>query len=148
LVAKGRTVKIVVTGGELASPVELTGSEVGQFNVWEGPGTWVNKVPQTEGFIVDWKLGAAVDRPEGRHVYEVSFWAARGEDPPKLVYVVLYDIDPATQEGYVYLGGPTAESHRLNSASIYRRGYEGKRLRATKAWDEFVRPALERAAKN
>jgi hypothetical protein len=66
-------------------------------------------------------------------------------DAPRLVYVVLYDIDPATKEGFVYLGGHALETHELNMRSITRLGYDGKRFRATKAWDEFVRPVVERA---
>ena len=77
LMAKGRTVKIVVTGGGLAEPVELTGGEVGKFNVWEGPGVAVNGVPQMKGFIADWEQGSVGERPEGRPVYELSFWVAR-----------------------------------------------------------------------
>ncbi|HZO54480.1 MAG TPA: hypothetical protein VFB63_17340 [Bryobacteraceae bacterium] len=147
LVAKGRTVKIVVTGGELAAPLEITKAGVEKFGVWEGPGTAVNGVPQTEGFICDWKLGHVGDRPEGRRVYELSFYAARDHDPPRLVYIVLYDIDPATKEGFVYLGGHALETYELNTSSIYRHGYEGKRFRATKAWDDFVRPVLEGASR-
>ncbi len=144
LTAKGRTVKIVVTGGGLAAPVEITDTAVSRFGVWEGPGTAVNGVPQTEGFIADWKQGSVGERPEGRQVYELSFWAARDQEAPRLVYVVLYDIDPSTKEGFVYLGGHALETHTLNTRSIYRRGFEGKRFRATKAWDEFVQPVIGR----
>jgi hypothetical protein len=145
--AKGRTVKIVMAGGDLAAPVEITTAGVEKFGVWEGPGVGpINGVPQTEGFICDWKRGHVGDRPDGRPVYELSFYAARDRDPARLVYVVLYDIDPVTKEGFVYLGGHSLESYRLSTASIYRSGYEGKRLGATKAWDDFIRPLLLRPA--
>lgn len=145
LSAKGRTVKIAVAGGGLPAPVELTDPAVGQFNVWEGPGVSINGEPQTEGFIVNWRKGPVGERPEGRRVYELSFHAAFQGEAPRLVYIVRYDIDPATREGFVQLGGESIESHQLNTRSIYRRGLEGKRFRATKAWDDFIRMALAQA---
>ena len=147
LLAKGRTVKVVATGGELAAPLEITDTGVEKFGVWGGPGTAVNGVPQTEGFIVDWNHGPVSERPEGRHVYELSFYSVRDAEAARLVYVVLYDIDPATGQGFVYLGGHALETHELNTRSIYRRGLEGKRFRASKAWDDFARPLLDRAAR-
>ena len=143
LTAKGRTVKIVVTGGGLAEPVELTGAEVGKFNVWAGPGVAVNGVPQMKGFIADWEQGAVGERPEGRPVYELSFWVARDNDTPRLAYVVTYYYDSGARKGFVTVAGPTAETHEMNRRSIYRGMYDGKRYRATRAWDDFVRPVME-----
>ena len=147
LSAKGRTVKIEIKTETSNKPFEFTGSSVEQFNVWQGAGVVINGVPQTKGFIADWERGPVESRPEGRPVYEI-FFAARGEDPARLVYVVLYDVDPITGEGYVYLGGHSLESHTLNTSSIYRRGLEGKRFRATEAWDNFIRPIVAPPAKN
>ena len=56
--AKGATTRITITGGGLQSPVEISDPQVLQnFNVWSGPGTFVNDVEGPEGFIIDWASG-------------------------------------------------------------------------------------------
>lgn len=45
LTAKGTTTRIVVTGPDLVSPIEIV-EDVGRFHVWAGPGTSSNE-PQS-----------------------------------------------------------------------------------------------------
>jgi hypothetical protein len=123
LAAKGPTLKISIKGDGLTTPIDLTDPSIRAFNVWEGPGTSVNGVEQTEGFIIDWSKGIVAERPNELQHYEVSFYANhQGE---RLVYVVSYDYNPSTEQGYVYLPGKADESYRLNTFAIYRRGLEG-----------------------
>jgi len=49
----------------------LTEPGIRAFNVWEGPGTFVNGVEQTGGFIIDWSKGIVAERPAGLQRYEV-----------------------------------------------------------------------------
>ena len=52
--AKGITTKITITGTDLPAPVEITDRAVlDRFNVWSGPGTFVNEVEGTDGFIIE-----------------------------------------------------------------------------------------------
>src|SRR5262249_42549303 len=107
LIAKGPTLKITIEGDDIAIPVEITEPNVlGQFQVWAGAGTWINRVPQDAGFIIDWRKGK-VDVPNGLHRYEVSFHVMHQRPS---VYVVFYACDPATGRGYVYLPGK-GEAH-------------------------------------
>ncbi len=153
--AKGETTKITISGASLAHPIEITDAGIlKQCQVWSGPGTSVcmggrgNCVEGTEGFIVDWSSGAVAERPHGLQQYEVSFYVtdARLPDQPgpeQLAYVVSYEYDAATSQGYVYLPGKDDPWYPLNSASIFR-GREGHWFRATRAWEDAVVPLVAR----
>ena len=79
------------------------------------------------------------DRPSGLQRYEVSFYAKMPEE--RVIYVVFYEYDPATEYGYVYFPGRTEEWHRLNVTSILR-GVEGKWFRAWSVWEGVARPRI------
>src|SRR5207248_1368466 len=86
LSAKGDSVRITITGGDLATPIEITDPAVaGRFQVWSGPGTSSN---ETQGLNVDWSRGV-VEPPRGLPIYEVSFVTTR-RNPG--TYVVRYAI--------------------------------------------------------
>lgn len=137
LFAKGVTLKIIIRGGDLKAPIEITDSKVlANFIVWAGPGTSPN---ETEAFIIDWSDGPGAERPKGLPRYEISFYAKHPEE--RLVYVVFYEYDPATLRGYVYLPGKTDQWYRLNVSTILR-GVEGNWFRAWSAWDDVARPLL------
>ncbi len=137
LTAKGPTTKILVEGGALAAPLEITAPAVGQFNVWTGPGVHAKHVDPNQGFIADWAHGPVFTRPDNLQRYEVSFYADRHGE--KVVYKVLYEYDPAAEQGYVYL-----LPIEVNVSSIYR-GVEGNWFRTTSAWEALIRPALSKA---
>jgi hypothetical protein len=144
LFAKGITTKITITSPELKSPIEISDPEIlKHFNVWAGWGTFVNGVENNEGFIIDWAAGVVDERPSGLRNYEVSFYVRYpnrpfNEQTDQLVYVVLYETDPATGQGYVYLPGKADERFRLNTKAILR-GREGNWFRATAAWQNAIR---------
>ena len=154
LLAKGDTVKITIEGTALPSPIEITDPAVRQFNLWSGPGTFMNGVEGRQGFIIDW-TNRLDEAPVGLHHYRVSFYEGCVESSachsaePSLAYVVFYDYDPSMQEGFVYLPGGHDEFARLNMWHIYRgKAYEGHWFRATKAWDDFVKPMISRATEH
>jgi len=142
--AKGTTTRITITGAGLQSPVEIRDPQVLEnFNVWSGPGTFVNDVEGTEGFIIDWASGAVPDRPSALPTFEVSFYVRYANRPfseqtDQLAYVVSYAVDPATGQGYVYLPGTSDERFRLNTRAIHR-GREGHWFRANAAWQAAFR---------
>jgi hypothetical protein len=75
LTAKEKTLKITVSGGNLATPVEITDPKIlDNFNVWTGPGTSSN---EDEGFIVQWSRGATAEPPSRLSRYLVSFYTER-----------------------------------------------------------------------
>jgi len=158
--AKGDMVLLEIMGGNLPSTIKITDPKIGDFNIWAGPGVHgpgVNGVAleQAEGFIINWKAGVVLEpQPEVEH-YQVAFYAGCRtipDDPkclaekPHLAYVVLYDYDRKSKQGFVYL--PRVKEPwwgNLNGGSIYRGGIEGHWFHATDAWLSFVEPILDKA---
>jgi hypothetical protein len=146
LLAKGTIVKITIKGANLPAAVEITDGGIKDFTPWAGPGVTINGIKQTDGFIIDWKPGPLSSRPNGLQRYEVSFYGKLYGQPPgakeELVHVVVYEYDPLVGRGYVYLPGKADEWYRINSAAMGHDGLEGNWFRATRAWDDFVKPYL------
>lgn len=149
LVAKGATTRIVITDIARGTVTEITDRAVlEQFHVWAGRGTYSGppdrQTEGTQGFIVDWTAGAVDQRPSQLRRYELKFYVSPkralpssvAANPPadELAYVVLYEHDPATGRGYVYLPGKSDDHFRLNVRTIHR-GLEGQWLRASNAWE-------------
>ncbi|MEX2261006.1 MAG: hypothetical protein WD696_03600 [Bryobacteraceae bacterium] len=133
LYAKGYTVKITIKGTGLTTPLEIISLKVREFGVWEGPGVYVNDVEQSEGFIIDWPKGIVAQIPSALQHYEVSFYSGCKTSEfgcrtsePSLVYVVSYDYDPSTQQGFVYLPGRDDEAFRFNHAIGFTRRPRGR----------------------
>ncbi len=146
LAATGVTLKITIKGADLPTPIEITDPKIRAFHVWEGPGVRVSGVEQTEGFIIDWSAGVVAQKSSGLQHYEVSFYANFRKPEPHIVYVVSYDYNPATDQGFVYLPGKYDEWYQLNSSTMFHgHGLEGNWFRATSAWESFVRPLIQRA---
>ena len=150
VVAKGPTTRIVITGIRDARTVSLVEPTVlARFNVWDGPGTFSGppnqQIESTTGFIADWTGGAIASRPSGLSRFEVQFFVRdRGTGPERLAYIVLYERDPKTGEGFVYLPGRTDANFQLNAESIHRgAGYEGHWFRASAAWQQATKTLLE-----
>jgi hypothetical protein len=139
--AKGITTKIVISGGELTAPIQVSDPELlKNFNVWAGAGTRVNGVEQTDGFIINWIAGAVADPPGGLDAYEVSFYVKYTNRPAweqedHLAYLVIYQRNRSTGQGYVYLPGKADAWYRLNTRAVLRGG-EGHWFRATAVWQE------------
>jgi hypothetical protein len=78
----------------------------------------------------------------------VAFYGKLYGQPPdakdELVHVVFYEYDALIGRGYVYLPGKADEWYRLNTAKMAHDGLEGNWFRATRAWDEFLRPFIPR----
>ncbi len=145
LFAKGETVEIIIKGADLTTPIEITDPKIlRDFNVWAGPGVRVNGKEQTEGFIIDWSQGVAAERPNGLLHYEVSVYAKLQE--ARLVYVVFYDYNPSSEQGYIYLPGKGDKWSQLNMGTIYHgHGFEGNWFRATSTWQNVARRLIARA---
>jgi hypothetical protein len=148
LFAKGDISKITIKGADLKTAIEITDftnfKDV-DVNVWAGPGVKINGKEQTEGFIIDWSQ-TVMEPPKGLQGYEVSFYAKFPDE--KLVYVVLYEYDPATERGYIYLPGKGDDSYWLNMGTIthgVQGHYEGHWYRALSGWDRVARPPIESA---
>jgi len=140
LSAKGNTIRITITGGNLAVPIEITDpAVVARFHVWTGPGTSSN---EPQGLIVDWSRGVARP-PKDVPVYEILFLTTRTDHS---TYRVSYLVDPSTDEGYVYLPGK-GEAGYLDNVWLIYRGIEGHWFHAWNAWKELAHPLIAKARK-
>ena len=138
LVTKGKTVKVLVQGADLAKPVEISDPNILEnFRVWTGPGTSSN-----EGLIVDWSSGTVEELPDRLLRYQVSFYV--DEPNERLAYVVLYVFDPLTAHGYVFIPGRSDKYFDLNVRSIFR-DVEGNWFRAWTVWDNIALPLITKA---
>jgi hypothetical protein len=137
--AKADISKITIKGADLKTPIEITDPKtLANFNVWTGPGTTGTIPKEADRFVIEWSQGAT-ERPKGLPRYEVSFYAKLPNE--RLVYVVLYEYDPAAERGYIYLPGRSDEWYPLNIGTIFH-GVEGRWFRAWSGWDSVARPLI------
>jgi len=147
--AKGITVMITIEGGGLTAPIYVRDPAVEQFHVWAGPGTRMNGIEGTEGFIIDWSSSVSPELLATLQRYQLSFYVkqwntfAQTYSGENLSYIVSYAYDATSGQGYVYLPGPRDVEHRFNTSAIYRGPrWEGRWFRATPAWQTLVAPLL------
>jgi len=133
--AKADISKITIQGGDLKTPIAITDPKtLATFDIWSGPGTsgWISAHPkEADRFLIDWSHGVT-ERPQRLQRYQVSFYAKWPTE--RVIYVVFYEYDLATERGYIYLPGRSDEWYRLNVATIFR-GAEGYWFRAGSRWD-------------
>jgi hypothetical protein len=142
LFAKGQTVKIVIQGADLKTPIQITDRKVlANIQVLSGKGTYSNE-PRLEepSFIIDWSQGPTAEPPNALPHYEVSFYANLPNE--RLIYVVSYAFDTVTGQGYVYLPGRNDKNYRLNVHTIIR-GVEGKWFHSWTKWDTVAEQLIE-----
>jgi hypothetical protein len=121
--AKGTTVKLVISGGGLAGPIEITGKDVAFANPWG------------DAFVRAWTSipPPATDRPR----YHVSFYDEFGPGNVKMMYIVEYCRNPEGG-GAIHLPGRGDERYRLNVSTIYRDGLNGQWFPASDEWERIV----------
>lgn len=142
LLAKSATLKIVIQGGDLTSPVQINDAKVlASFQVLSGKGTYAYE-PRLEepSFIIDWPQGSTAEPPKSLPRYQVLFYASRPDE--RLVYAVLYAFDAVTREGYVYLPGKKDESYALNVHTIIRH-VEGRWFHSWVKWDSIAEQLID-----
>ncbi len=159
--AKGTTVRIEINGGTLPSPLQITDPQrLEEFTFWDGPGMNNVRLGNAErGSIVDWKNGILAQHPADLQRYEMSFTADFGlvcQSPyhpsrcaleePRVIYVLIYEYDPSSKRGFVYLPGKGEQWHDRNIFTLYRPDAEGHWFLATDAWTNFAEPLIAKAS--
>jgi hypothetical protein len=149
--AKGPTLKVIISGGDLPSPIEITDrGRLANFRIWEGPGNTIGFGPgaipawKDEGFVCVWP-SAGVVPPASLKKYQVSFYSNHHQDG--LDYVITYAYDPVNRKGYVYLPGRGEAEYARNTFSILR-GVEGNWFLARKIWDDLAGPLIQGETKS
>jgi hypothetical protein len=130
--AKGRTVRVTISGAQLPAPVDVTAG-TGLANVWAGD------------FIGRPVVEPARELPR----YEVYFYVEwpgsdnKGRSEPRLAYVVVFCFDPVAGVGYLYLPARRERWYALNVRTILR-GTEGRWYYASASWTEAIATELKR----
>jgi hypothetical protein len=133
---KGPVDLILVWGGGLSQPIEITDSAtLNAFNPWIGQ-------------FADWKQKPLADAPCYRRSFEVMFylkWPERDSSPLdrsdlKMIYATRYCW--TGEAGYVYLPGPGEPLYGPNGGTIIRGDADGKWHPATPAWDSLLSSAV------
>ena len=140
LAAKEKAVRITVSGGNLATSVEITDPKIlGNFNVWTGPGTSLN---DAEGFIVQWSRGAIAEPPSRLPQYQVSFYTERSAERP--FYVVFYCYDPSLRRGFAHFPSFAEKWYPQDVDTIFR-GVEGNWFFSRTLWDAAIEPLIAKS---
>ncbi len=125
--AKPGTTKIVITGGRLTRPLEVTDPTVlRNFSVWHGYlGQRVTTAPAGES------------RP-----YELRFHVRFSNTDVRMAYVAYYHPRPSGERGYIYLPRSGEQWHQFNASTIQQAtGW----FHASREWDEQIKPLIAAA---
>lgn len=148
--AKGPNTRIEVAldGARLAT---ITDENVlDKLTFWSGPGTWMQaaggpaRMSTGDADIADW-LAGKVPPPVKTRVYDVSIYFSTPRNPSnprERGYTVRYA--PSAGGGFIQIPGEGSPYYRGNT-SVISRGVEGSWYRASKRWEDLIRPVIERA---
>jgi len=146
--AKGPIVEIEITGDGIDAPLRVTDAGiVGNFSIWNGPGVSTStagvanspahlETGVNDGRFIDWPRGVVAQRPADLQRFEVTFRLATPGTASE--YVVAYEIDRSSGQGYIYLP-------RWTNDLIWH-GIEGRWLYASRKWDDLVMPLIAQRA--
>jgi hypothetical protein len=131
--AKAPTVKIIISGGGLTRPIEVTDQRIlDMSNIWSAQ-------------FLDRSKGTAKEPPRGLQHYEVSFYIKTADNEIRKKYVLYYYPGPSTEPGYIYLPGKGEAWYFLNVGAILRDKQDGKWNYASPAWEDLIKSMFANA---
>ena len=131
--AKAETVKITVSGGSLATTINVTHARILELSH-----AWGDSFLDTSRPPID-------QAPQGPWPYEVSFYSLIGENDVRKTCVLYYYPSHSTDLGLVYLPGNRSAVWALNVGTVLRRGRDGKWNYASPAWDTSMKSTIAKA---
>jgi hypothetical protein len=146
--SKTQTIRIEIGGAFLGRPLEITDSAIlKSFSIWSGPGVREELI----GAFIDWPRRSISTRPLGPGLqrYQVTFHQRGPEHMHEWHrrYVVMYEYNPSTKGGYIYLPGQDdGQDYKRNVFSISH-GVEGNWFHSSAAWERLVRPLIDKAVR-
>jgi hypothetical protein len=134
--AKGEISKIVVTSDALPSAIIIDDREITQqFSIWSGPNSRINGKVDLSRTFIDFSSVIESAIPEDAIDFDVEFSVdLSGSDQG--MYRIEYAFVPEVSGGFVFLP--------RGNGLIYH-GVEGDWFRSTRAWEQEVRPIVERS---
>jgi hypothetical protein len=131
--AKAETVKITVSGGSLATTINVTDARI--LNLSHA---WGDSFLDTSRPPID-------QAPQGPWPYEVSFYSLIGENDVRKTCVLYYYPNNSTDPGLIYLPSSRSAVWALNVGTVLRRGRDGKWNYASRNWGTLMKSAITRA---
>lgn len=130
LSAKAETVRVTITGGGLASTIQITDAKVLELS---------------HGMFLDASRPPLAQAPNVDSPYEVTFYSWFAENDIRKTYVFFYSPGSAAAPGMIYLPrkGPV---WTLNSGTGIREGRDGKWSYVSPEWEALIKPFIARAA--
>lgn len=124
--AKGPIDKIVIEGPGLASPFEITDSEIlSRFDPWGG------QFIGTGGPL-------AGPPPYVKEPYLVKFYLENQQGDLTLRYMFYYYFNSTGSTGFIYLPGPGEPYYPINTGTIIRGTSDGQWHKAIPGWDDVM----------
>ena len=126
--AKRAVERIVISGGDLAQPLEVVDADaLGTSNPWGGAfAEWTGGASQPVGPVV---------------IYDITLRARLHDNNPEEIYRFRYAV-AADGSGHVYLPGRGEPWYRQNVSIILRNGQDGRWHPASGAWQAVMREAF------
>jgi hypothetical protein len=129
LLAKGPTVKLAISGHGLPDVLTVTEPAALKANVYGGD-------------FIELQKGAVPEPSPDLLRYTVQFYVAPPRSEVRMMYVVEYVWDCATNRALVHLPGPADKGYSLNTSTIIRSGQDGKWFYASHEWGTAIRNVL------
>jgi DNA-binding beta-propeller fold protein YncE len=133
LSGKAETARVTISGGGLASPIQITDAKVLELSHAWG-----------EGFL-DASRPPLPQAPNVDSPYEVTFYSWINDNDIRKTCVFFYSPGSAAAPGVIYLPGKDPVG-ALNSGTVIREGRDGKWSYASPEWEALIKPFIARAA--
>jgi hypothetical protein len=127
--AKGPVVKLVISGPDLAEPIEVTDRDALDVVVYGATFIERDRGPQN-------RSSASPVSP-----YQIQFFVDLQQDGVKMMYVVYFVWDSSERRGLVYFPGPSDAWYRRNVGTVAL-PTAGQWFYATEAWGRAVQRAI------
>ncbi len=127
--AKGPVVKLVVSGPDLAQPIEVTDPEALDVVVYGATFIERDRSPQN-------RSTASPVSP-----YQIQFFVDLQEQGVKMMYVVYFVWDNSERRGLVYFPGPSDAWYRRNVGTVAL-PTAGQWFYATEVWGRAIQRAI------
>jgi hypothetical protein len=140
--AKGRTVKLTLTGPALKNAIEIT-DPAAMANVWTGNSS------SGCGVARSFFRTKVAEPPQNLPRYRLAFHVSpHPEEAVRVMYAVGYVFDPATSKAFVYFPKAGEEDYDLNAAAISRKRQAGNWYEADRGFSDAMAPHMTRARPN
>jgi DNA-binding beta-propeller fold protein YncE len=129
---KADTVRVMIAGGGLTSPIQIT-----ETKILESSHAW-------GGEFLDASRPPLAEAPKLASPYEVTLYSRIADNDIRKTCVFFYSLGSSGAAGVIYLPDK-GQIWTLNSGTIIREGRDGKWSYASPTWEALVKPLIANA---